>query len=83
MASLEIKQFYEANEGEIDDPVVAATIEADRRWAVKEAWKQEADLVRRTGQGTRQWTQAEMRELLRTGKVSGYEGHHINEDCAN
>jgi RHS repeat-associated protein len=49
-----------------------------RRKAVAEAWKQEADLVRRTGQGTRQWTEAEKQELLQTGKVKGYEGHHIN-----
>jgi RHS repeat-associated protein len=78
MAALEIKQFHEFNEGDIHDPAVAATIESDRRWAVKEAWKQEAELVRRTGRGTRPWTQAETRELLRNGKVSGYEGHHIN-----
>jgi hypothetical protein len=60
------------------DPSVAGSIASDRQWAVKEAWRQEAELVRRTGQGTHQWTPDEMRELLDTGKVSGYEGHHIN-----
>ena len=30
------------------------------------------------GGGTRLWTKAEKAELLRTGKVKGYEGHHIN-----
>lgn len=35
-------------------------------------------MVRRTGKGTRRWTEQEKHELLTTGKVSGYEGHHIN-----
>ena len=43
-----------------------------------QAWKMEADLVRRTGQGTRAWTEAEVTDLLETGKVGGYQGHHIN-----
>lgn len=51
---------------------------ARRRAAVNQAWKQERDMVARTGRGTRQWTRAEKQELLRTGKVKGYEGHHIN-----
>lgn len=51
---------------------------AHRRAAVNQAWKQERDMVARTGRGTRQWTRAEKQELLRTGKVKGYEGHHIN-----
>jgi hypothetical protein len=46
--------------------------------AVAAAWKQEADLVRRTGQGTRNWTAKQMQQLLDTGKVRGYVGHHIN-----
>lgn len=49
-----------------------------RSKAVKQAWKQEVDLVKRTGQGTRAWTRAEIKELLGTGKVKGYFGHHIN-----
>jgi len=49
-----------------------------RQKAVNEAWKLEQDLVGRTGQGTRPWTNAEKAELLETGRVSGYQGHHIN-----
>jgi RHS repeat-associated protein len=56
-----------------------------RRRAVAQAWRQEQELVRRTGRGTREWSAAEKDELLRTGKVKGYEGHHINnvEDHPN
>lgn len=53
-------------------------IEALRRKAVRDAWKKEQELVRRNGRGTRNWTRAEKQELLKTGKVKGYEGHHIN-----
>lgn len=53
-------------------------VAASRTKAVREAWKKEQDLVRRTGRGTRNWTKAEKKELLETGKVKGYEGHHIN-----
>jgi RHS repeat-associated protein len=49
-----------------------------RNQAVREAWRQEAALVRRTGKGTREWEDKEIQELLRHGKVEGYEGHHIN-----
>ena len=49
-----------------------------RKKAVNEAWKQERELVAKTGKGTRQWTDAEKLELLKRGKVKGYEGHHIN-----
>ena len=53
-------------------------IETLRRQAVKDAWKAEAELVKKTGHGTRDWSKSEIRELLETGKVKGYEGHHIN-----
>ena len=45
---------------------------------MRQAWKKEAALIRRTGQGSRDWTRAEIKELLSTGKVKGYIGHHIN-----
>ena len=45
--------------------------------AVKKAWKNEQELVRTTGQGTRNWTPAQMKELLNTGKVKGFVGHHM------
>ena len=49
-----------------------------RKQAVRDAWKAEQQLVKKTGSGTRNWTKAEKAELLKTGKVKGYEGHHIN-----
>ena len=45
--------------------------------AVKKAWKNEQELVKTTGQGTRNWTPAQMKELLNTGKVKGFVGHHM------
>lgn len=46
--------------------------------AVKKAWKAEADNVRNGGSGiTRTWTASQQNELLSTGKVSGFVGHHI------
>ena len=56
----------------------AKSIETLRRQAVKDAWKAEKELVEKTGQGTRKWSKSEIKELLETGKVKGYEGHHIN-----
>lgn len=55
-----------------------ANLKSLRSKAVRLAWKQEADLIRRTGQGTRAWNRAEIRELLSTGRVKNYIGHHIN-----
>ena len=48
-----------------------------RRKGVQDAWKAEKEMVEKTGRGTREWTDAEIEELLNTGKVSGYVGHHI------
>ena len=53
-------------------------LDKERKKGVDEAWKQERELVENTGQGSREWTPDEMKELLETGKVKGYEGHHIN-----
>lgn len=54
------------------------SIEYLRQKAVKQAWKDEKALIEATGQGSRRWTEPEIKELLETGKVKGYEGHHIN-----
>lgn len=32
----------------------------------------------KTGKGTRDWTEKELKQLRKNGKVKGYEGHHIN-----
>ena len=47
-----------------------------RQRAVRNAWKNEQDLVR-DGKGTRDWTIEEQKELLESGSVDGYEGHHM------
>ena len=49
-----------------------------RQKAVKQAWENERKYVIRNNRGTQEWSEAEMVELIRTGKVNGYEGHHIN-----
>ena len=50
----------------------------DRREAVRQAWKEEYETVKATGQGkTRIWSSDELDELLSTGRVKGYEGHHM------
>ena len=48
-----------------------------RSSAVRKAWKNEVALVESTGKGTRNWTTNEIDELLNTGKVKGYVGHHM------
>lgn len=65
------------------DAVAGTTLETDRRYAVDQAWKQEAELVRRTGQGTRPWTADQLRQLRDTGRVVEYDGHHINSVKGN
>jgi RHS repeat-associated protein len=54
------------------------SITYSRRAAVRKAWKEEQQLVKGKGNGTMSWTKSEKAELLKTGKVKGYEGHHIN-----
>ena len=49
-----------------------------RATAINRAWKQEQELVILTGKGTRNWTKNEIQELINTGKVDGYTGHHRN-----
>ena len=48
--------------------------------AIREAWKQEQELVRQ-GQGTRDWTPQQQRDILERGKAydtngKAFEGHH-------
>ena len=56
----------------------ARIIKNARQRAVRNAWKQEKEMVEITGQGTRRWTKSELKELVETGKVKGYQEHHIN-----
>ena len=46
--------------------------------AVKKAWKQEREMVAKTGRGTHNWSGKQKMELLQTGKVKVFVGHHIN-----
>jgi RHS repeat-associated protein len=50
---------------------------AARKEAVRLAWKQERELVLH-GKGTRNWTKAQIKELIEKGTVKGFQGHHIN-----
>ncbi len=50
--------------------------------AVHEAWAQERRLVMQ-GRGTRDWTVSQQEELIRTGKVSGFEGSHMLDASSN
>lgn len=58
-------------------------IEKARRQAIEKAWIQERRMVMRTGEGTRKWTKAQKEELVKHGKVKGYEGDHINSVNGN
>lgn len=59
-------------------PALKEFIDRMRKAAIKQAWKEEREMVLRTGKGTRQWSEAEKQLLRKQGKVPGYHGHHIN-----
>ncbi|WP_169803400.1 RHS repeat-associated core domain-containing protein [Sphingomonas pruni] len=48
------------------------------RRGVARAWAIERKLVMARGFGTRNWTRAQIKELIATGRVKGFEAHHIN-----
>ncbi len=50
---------------------------SSRSSAVRKAWKNEMRSVKETGTGQRSWIPSEIEELLNTGKVKGYQGHHV------
>ena len=47
-----------------------------RSLGVSRAWNRERELVQR-GRGTRRWSVKEQKELLKTCRVKGYQGHHM------
>ena len=51
-------------------------MQSKRNKAVKEAWKTEVENVSK-GTSKYNWTPDQIKELLDTGKIKGYEGHHI------
>ena len=76
--NFEVADFHTYYVSESNVLVHNACVARERRKAVREAWKQERELVAKTGQGTRNWSGKQRMELLKTGKVKGFEGHHIN-----
>ena len=51
---------------------------SERAGAVRKAWKLEYENVANGGKGiSREWDALEINELLSTGKVKGYQGHHM------
>ena len=52
------------------------SIDTMRKQAVKDAWKNEVDACRNNSSNYK-WTDKQVAELLKTGRISGYEGHHI------
>ena len=49
-----------------------------RKQAVSDAWRLEQRLINEGRQGSVPWTDAQAAELLQTGRVKGFEGHHVN-----
>ena len=76
--NLEVEDYHTYYVGTNEVLVHNDCVARARRKAVKEAWKQERELVAKTGQGTRSWSGKQRMELLKKGKVKGFEGHHIN-----
>jgi RHS repeat-associated protein len=67
-----------AGEAGLDLARGTRSVASARRAAVAQAWRDERAWVEATGRGSRAWTAPEMEELLATGRVSGYYGHHTN-----
>jgi len=54
-----------------------------RQSGVYHAWKQEMQMVRELGRGTRQWSKRELDMLKRGERPPGYQGHHISSVAQN
>ena len=55
-------------------------MEGGRQVAIDRAWRQEIDLIEKSGRGSRPWTNAEI-ERIKAGegyRDLGYTGHHLN-----
>jgi len=63
--------------------MIKEAIEKARRQAIEKAWIQERRMVIRKGEGTREWTKTQKEELIKYGRVKGYEGDHINSVNGN
>jgi RHS repeat-associated protein len=58
-------------------------MDAARRRGVSRAWAAERKLIAAGQPGTYAWTPAQRAEIIRTGRVSGFTGHHINTVAGN
>ena len=74
---------YPSNPESYPDRDGHQSLDALRRAAVREAWKREQARVAAGKPGSVNWTAAQKAELLQTGRVSGFEGHHINSVNGN
>jgi RHS repeat-associated protein len=58
--------------------VTSKAISILRKAAVRRAWRAERKALRESGETSMKLSAKEKDELLKTGKVTGWEGHHIN-----
>lgn len=70
------KHTYYVGDGEILVHNECTTLQSKRNKAVSEAWKMEVENVK-NGTSRYNWTPKQIEELLDTGKIKGYAGHHI------
>ncbi|ALZ64710.1 hypothetical protein FORC13_p225 (plasmid) [Bacillus cereus] len=54
-----------------------------RDQGVRHAWKQERNMIIKTGKGARNWSNKRKAEIVRKGKAKGFHGHHINSVKSN
>jgi hypothetical protein len=67
----------ESPASKVEVPDEEPSIASLRQKAVRQAWRDEQELVQATGKGTRDWTKPQLETLKAGDKVAGYEGHHI------
>lgn len=60
----------------ISTPPKSPSVAALRQKAVKSAWGQEQSLVK-AGGGTRDWTNRQREQIVKTGKLRNFQGHHV------
>ncbi|KLU64455.1 hypothetical protein DEAC_c36570 [Desulfosporosinus acididurans] len=76
LSSLRATYQQQVNNALSNDPNF--TSQSMRNKGVSLAWQYEKAELEMGGSGTRHWTDAEKQDILKTGKVEGAEGHHIN-----
>lgn len=74
--TVENNHTYYVGESEILVHNECTTLQSKRNKAVSEAWKKEKQAVM-DGTSKYNWTSAQKKELLTTGKIKGQAGHHM------